>query len=360
MRWEDFSVFDYVKHPVFVLVADSEDRPVYQFVNKAGRERLGKTREEIVGRPVYEVMSGRTAYSMYRRQCAAWAAGEEIEFETTLQLGSDTIWIRTNLVPVHDENGKLTHMVGAAQDITKEREKLYDHVLSAAVAQDMEDMICMAAHDLRSPLCNLKTLAAIMREDFIDHGDGKSELIDMIDAISDKALSVVSGIMGQAMAVGSGGGVAAFDMGEMCDEIMVLLDPTGAHSVSYPRQGVEAEMTVVHIVLRNLIDNALKHSGQSTVKISIELVAMNAERLQFKVRDNGVGFESAALQDQRSAGGPGFGGFGLRGVGRLVRSRGGQLILSKPADGEGAEVFVELPGRLVQSQAMPAPTLRVG
>lgn len=360
MRWDDFSVYDYVDHLIFVLAPDADNRPVYRYLNKAGRERLGKQRDQIEGYPAHEIFGGRAAYSVYRRQCAAWDKAGPTEYEIALPIGTQTMWARTSLVPIRDADGTMIHMVGTSHDITAERDQLHAHVLSASSAQELEDMVCMAAHDLRSPLGNLKTLADMMRKDFVDHGDGKSQLIDLIDSISESALSVVASIMGQAMGHGTDDTCAAFDLGEMCDDIMVLLDPIGTHSVSYPRVKIEADRTVVHIILRNLIDNAIKYSGQPSVKISIDMGAMNAERLLFTVRDNGVGFEDKAFDMQRSAGGAGFGGFGLRGAARLVRARGGQLMLCRPQSGTGAEIKVELPGRVLHEQSGSDTALRAG
>jgi len=358
MHWDDFSVFDHLKHFIFVLVPDEDGLPVYQFLNRSGRARLDKGRDDIVGRPAHEVFSGRAAQSVYRRQCEVWADAVEAEYDIALPIGGDTIWCRTNIVPVFDAAGRLTHMIGTTRDITPERTALHAQVLGSAAAQDLEDLICMAAHDLRSPLSTLKTLAGMMRKDFVDHGDGKTALIDMIDSVSDRALSVVSDIMGQAMALGPDREFADFDLGGMCDDVMVMLDPTSAHSVSYPRLGVQAEYTVVHIILCNLIDNALRHSGRTVAEISIDLTPMNAERLLFTVRDNGVGFGGKTLAGQGRSNDAAFGKFGLLGVKRLVRSRGGRLILGTPASGRGAEVQVELPGRIPDRQIRSEPALR--
>ncbi|MEM6373272.1 MAG: ATP-binding protein [Pseudomonadota bacterium] len=356
MRWDDFSNFDHIGHPVFVLAPDAHNRPVYRFLNTVGCGLLDKTREDIEGRPAHEIFSGRAAYSIYRRQCAAWADACTTEYEILLPIGAHSMVVRTNLVAVHDDAGHMTHMIGTSLDITPERTHRSEQVLSAAAAQDLEDLMCLAAHDLRSPLCNLKTLADMMRRDFVDHGDGKIELINMIDTVSDRALGVVSGIMGQAMSMNDEGESAVFDLGDMCDDVTVMLDPMGRHSVSYPRINLQADFIVVHIILRNMIDNAIKHSGRDFARISITAAPMNAERLLFTVCDNGVGFEQSALDAQQA----GTGGFGLMGVNRLVRSRGGQMTFGARKDAEGARVEVELPGRIVTAEQAPAPTLRAG
>lgn len=347
MRVEEFSAFDLVDQPIFVLAPDADNRPVYAFLNAAALGRLGKTLDEVAGLPAYQVFSGRAAYSVYRHQCLVWSNGQAAEYEIALPVGaSETMWARTKVKPVFDEAGALTHMIGISLDITPERDQLQVHTMAAAAAREVEDLVCLAAHDLRTPIGNLKSLAYLMRQDFVDHGDGKIHLIDMIDEISDKALSVVSDIMGQAMATSTRTEQEGFDIGAVCDDIMVLLDPTRTHSVAYPRRIIEAEFMVVHIILRNLIDNALKHSGQQAAQVMIELTPMNAERLLFIVRDNGCGFDASTFQDQDAASDTTIRGFGLIGVRRLVRSRGGQITVSPPVSGQGAEIRVELPGRL--------------
>ncbi|WP_415401414.1 ATP-binding protein [Tateyamaria sp. SN3-11] len=272
--------------------------------------------------------------------------GHHTEYEIALPIGNDHMWVRTSLVPVRDEDGTLTHMVGTSQNITPERDQLQVQAMSTAAAREMEDMVCLAAHDLRSPIGNLKTLAEVMRRDFVDHGDGKLELVNMIDNIADKALNVVSGIMAQALTTSGPQCSQLFDFGELCDDVLVLLDPMRVHSAVYPRIEIDADYTVVHIILRNLIDNALKYAGRPEVQLQIEITQMNAQRLLIAVRDNGQGFGQTLMElgDLDDGVSVGAGGFGLLGVRRLARSRGGKVSVMPCMN--GAEVQFELPGRI--------------
>lgn len=345
----DFAQYDLVDVPVYVLVPDEEGRPVYGFLNKQGLARLGKTLPEIVGKAAHDVFAGRAAYSVYRRQLAAWQAGVLTEYEISLPLGEEEIWVRTTLVPSRDADGNLTHMVGTTLDITAERELEHQQAMTVADMREVEDLVCLAAHDLRSPIGNLKSLAFLMRKDFVDHGDGKIELINMIDAIADKSLSVVSDVMARIMARSAPVSSHRFDFGSVCDDIVVLLDPLRAHSVTYPRVLVEADHTAVQIVLRNLLDNALKYAGGPATRVDISVEEVNAQRFVIEVRDSGnTGATSGipAEQDERARD---TGGFGLKAVRRLVNARGGDVAVYIPEDGSGAAVRVELPGRVVSS-----------
>lgn len=341
----DYFVFDFVDTPVFVLVADDNDRPVYDFLNKAGRDRLGMELPDIRGKAAHELFGGRAAYSVFRSQLRAWQRGRSAEYVTALPLRDDKVWFRTNLVALHDEAGKLLRMVGTSHDISAQRDLLHQEAMTAAAAREVEDLVCLAAHDLRSPISNLKSLAYLMRNDFVDHGDGKMELIDMIDALADKSLNVISETMAHVMAKSPPVATGNFSFGEMCDDILVMLDPLRVHTVTYPRVTVDADSVAVQIIVRNLVDNAFKHAGESSVRVEVSVTQMNAQRLEFCVRDYGSGFRDAVASLGGSAD-PLSCGFGLKSVQRLVKARGGVLTVGCPSGGTGAEVRIELPGRI--------------
>ncbi len=349
MRNEAFSVYDFIAHPVFVLAPDAKNLPVYQYLNAAALLYLDRPLDELRGLPAYEIFSGRSAYSVYQRQRSAWTKGLATDYEIALPINDRIIWVRTHLVPVYDSEGRLTHMVGTSHDISETRAALQVHAMDAALTREMEDLICFAAHDLRTPIGNLKSLAELMRADFVDHGDGKMDLIEMIETISDTALSVVGTIMSQAMGTSTPTSHERFDLGVLCEEIMTMLDPTRAHSLSYPCKNLEADSTAVHILLRNLVDNALKHCGRTSAQVVIEVSQVGAERLLFVVRDDGVGFADDPFTKQGVVRDGDTASFGLKGIRRLLRARDGVLSVAPPSNGLGAEVQFELPGRFVES-----------
>jgi signal transduction histidine kinase len=72
------------------------------------------------------------------------------------------------------------------------------------------------------------------------------------------------------------------------------------------------------------------------------------------VRDNGVGFADPALallDGGKLAPGSGFGLFGIR---RLIRARGGTILAETPTNGSGAAITFTLPGRFVEAPRLSA------
>jgi two-component system NarL family sensor kinase len=107
-------------------------------------------------------------------------------------------------------------------------------------------------------------------------------------------------------------------------EVTVAVDPAAG--------GLHDELIVV--LVRELLGNVVKHSGASRVVVT---VAVDSERIELEVRDDGSGFDparrNAALLD---------GHIGLASAEQRVRSAGGDLVLTS-APGRGTIVRATLP-----------------
>ncbi len=66
--------------------------------------------------------------------------------------------------------------------------------------REMEQYIAMAAHDLRTPMINVRLIAEFLKEGFKYLGDGKLQMIEDLAKISDKATSLISDVLAHAQA----------------------------------------------------------------------------------------------------------------------------------------------------------------
>lgn len=347
MRFTDFLLYDEVALPVFVLVQNTEGEVVYGFLNRRGCEILGRSVGEVIGKPASRLFEGRTGQSILGRQTRAWEDGKPVTYDVALPVGEQTYWARTSLQPVRDDGGRLTHMVGISQDISDERALEQAQAMTSAVASEMEDFVSLAAHDLRSPIANVKSLVDMVCEDFVDMGDGKLEMIGMIEQISTRALALVSDVLSQAAATKAGSDMRTFDLQALCDDILVTLDPANRHNVTVSKASLRTDYVVLQIVLRNLIDNAIKHSSSEQMHLEISIDWVTGERIAVTVCDDGAGFADPALAFLDGGALQADSGFGLLGVRRLLRTRGGDISAKHPVSGRGAEVRFELPGEIL-------------
>jgi PAS domain S-box-containing protein len=100
--------------PVFVL--DTEARLLY--VNEAGAQMLGRTREALVGRAQEELFPPPIAARHTRAVREIVASGESRRVENQDMRG---LRLDTRLRPVRDERGEIVAIIGIAQDVTARR-----------------------------------------------------------------------------------------------------------------------------------------------------------------------------------------------------------------------------------------------
>jgi len=189
-------------------------------------------------------------------------------------------------------------------------------------------------------------LLDMLRDGFEDHNDGKVEIIKMLDDVSANAKTLITDLLAQAQVTDLEPKLSTFGLRDLCSRVMVMLDPTGAHDVQADNVRLTADETALQNVLRNLVDNAFRHSGDALKKLTISATAIGSDVIEFSVRDYGTGFQgdaAALLEEGKLRKGADF---GLLGVRRLINARGGTITARSPEAGPGALVKFSLPGKI--------------
>ncbi|MBF9035927.1 PAS domain-containing protein [Rhodobacterales bacterium HKCCE2091] len=345
------ALLDLIRHPVFVIERNDAGIPVFAVLNAAARDTFGELAEGVIGREAREILPERTGHRSYSHHVAAFETGEERSYETFLTVHGRLQRLQTTLVPETDAEGNVARLVGSWQ-LEADVEAIEALRLNAeTLNSDLENFISMAAHDLRAPMRHVTRIADMLREDFQDLGDGKLELIDMLENVGQRAMDLIGGLLDHAQCTSTTEQVQTFDFGDMVAEVLALLDPESAVGCTYDTGRIHGDRAGTLVVLRNLVDNAIKYAAPGDggpIQLQITL-AEGDGTFAVAVADNGAGFAPralTALECSRSRAGSGF---GLRGVGRLLRARGGTLLAGNRGDAPGAQVTFTLPGAVVTS-----------
>lgn len=215
--------------------------------------------------------------------------------------------------------------------------------------RERETFLGMVAHDLRTPLRNISFLCETLLDDPAPAGEATARTVGRIAAVSDAAMSLASEVIGAVQAAGlAPAPPAEVDLSALCNLLFGLLDPQGRHDLDCRAALVEAERAVLQTVLRNLIDNALRHGGRDRLTVSVDVRAAGAAGgITLTVADNGAGFATPALAFLSGGELRHDSGFGLMGLRRLVGARNGRLEVTRPETGTGSVIAVTLPGRLI-------------
>lgn len=227
------------------------------------------------------------------------------------------------------------------------------------IAHMREDFSYAMIHDMKTPLSSILMGARILRSGKLDMKPEKKEkYFDILEeeaqhllALTNKVLTISKLEHGQLLLEKS-----HIPIRPMLEELTLLFTAKTNKPVTF-RLNIEAEdifadEEYLKEAVSNLIDNAIKYSGDS-VDIQITSCLYN-QFTQIKVKDNGIGislsaqnhifdkFERASINRNNTADGiTGF-GLGLNYVMNVTRSHGGYVSVESQ-EGKYSEFILSLP-----------------
>ncbi|MEQ6203706.1 PAS domain-containing sensor histidine kinase [Sulfitobacter sp. HNIBRBA2951] len=342
-----FALVDCIPTPVFMLDVTPEGTPVYAHFNKAALRNVGRELSEIVGHTAIEVFGEEFGTPAYDEQYKAIQTRKPHTYEFQLPTGKDLRVVRTTLWPQLDENGAVNRLIGSAADVSTEWIASSVKAKLRAIDTEVEQFVSMAAHDLRTPMRNVIALADMLAEDFEDHGDGKRDLIDLLRHTADKSMVLITDVLSFASTprVNSGNTLYRFDT--LCDDIMATVDPQGNHTLQSTAVSLSGEKTVMQVVLRNLIDNSIKHGNSANLLLRCTVTQQPDGFVKVTLCDNGKGFANPGVVFLDSGDFRVDSGYGLLAVRRLILARGGTIQAKNDDDTGGSCVIFTLPGEHV-------------
>lgn len=223
------------------------------------------------------------------------------------------VWLNVRSVVVRDETGHAVALEGAATDVTErhqaeETTRALARTLEARVAErtaelersnrELEAFSYSVSHDLRTPLRSIGGFAGIVLEE-----DGAAlgpESRDALERIG-RAVARMSALIDDLLRLSRLGRqelrVSRCDLGAIASRLIAEMG-AGRSVVATvaPELFAEADRALVGVLLRNLIENALKFSrSRAEARIDVGAEVQDGERVFF-VRDNGIGFDPRYAQ----------------------------------------------------------------
>ena len=307
-----------------------DDAGVVRLWNRAAEAISGIRRNEIVGRPLPELLPG-------------WERVSTRAETMPLERDGKERWVSISGVSF-DEG-----VVYAFHDITEER----------ALEQIRQDLVATVSHELRTPLAAIFGSAVTLnRHDLELQQDIRDKLLNVIVDESARLTTIVNDLL---LASRLDAGRLEVQI-ESCDARALVESVVDAARTHLPEAirvelepvaddvpSVAADEGLLRQVLDNLLDNAVKYSpAGGDVRLSVEA----AEAVvRFGVADQGLGipaaehgriFEKFYRLDPDMTGGIGGTGLGLYIARELVRRVSGRIWV-EANEGEGSTFYVELP-----------------
>jgi signal transduction histidine kinase len=218
--------------------------------------------------------------------------------------------------------------------------------------------VATVAHELRTPLASMRMLVDTLREGRCRTDEQRREYLDLIaqenvrlSRLTENFLTLSRLERGQQRIA-----IAPVEVRPLLDEVLRPLrarieapDCTFTCAMPDALPPVAADRDALHTILTNLLDNALKYTGEKK-QIALR-VATEAGHVVFAVSDNGVGLTASERRavfapffqaDRKLSRTQGGCGLGLSIVQRLVAQLGGK-VSAQSEPGCGSTFTVTLP-----------------
>lgn len=327
---------------------ETGNRVVYSKLNQAARDLTDIPLDDILGKTAEELFPGEPGRFSSAKHQMAWHQCRQVVYEHALPLKQGLQSFRSTICPVLNTEGQPEMLVISTTDLTTERMSQVLANRAESQNNEIKHFVHMAAHDLRSPLLNIKSIADILLSEAGNSAGGNQEMLQLLQRVADSSVDLISDMLEAASQSILQRDQSVFNLAELARDIHSVLDPMGMHHVTCQPVAIRSDKTLVQMVMRNLLDNAMKHGGRDHLHITVSGADSSKKHfVEIVVCDTGKGFKAGKAVIDENKKDRHACGFGLAGVRKMLHEHEGEVSFDNVDDERGgAKVTFTLPGRV--------------
>jgi signal transduction histidine kinase len=365
----------FMQAPMPIVILRGPDY-VIELANEQACEVARRTREEIIGRPLSDVLPAGRIRSLRNllddvRNNGVTHVGKEVLVKIDRDDAGtpDDVYFNFVYAPMRDVDGATDGILVTAFDVTDEvlaRKSMSDLREQAEAANRAKDeFLAMLGHELRTPLTSMVGWSNMLRMGLVEPAK-QAEALQAIERAAKAQSQLIEDLL-DISRISSGKlrlNVQPVDLIDVIQAAVAAVRP--AADSSSIRLQVTLDQQVAPIagdpdrlqqIVWNLISNAVKFTPEKgRIQIRLERVDSHVE---ITIADTGKGiapeflphiferFRQAESSFNRTHGGLGL---GLSIVRSLVELHGGTITAQSPGENLGSTFVVRLPVMIVQDQ----------
>lgn len=180
--------------PVGIYVIDRAYR--IQFWNrKRETGTQGLKRDDVVGRPVFEVLTRQPEEQLKADFDSIFGSGEPQQRDTVVEQGGERRVYRLSRLPMRLEGDAITHVITIGEDVTEARNVQF-HILQSEKLSAMGQLAAGVMHEINNPLATIAACAAAADARLGSAADETTrEYLDTIDKEVQRCTKIVEGLL---------------------------------------------------------------------------------------------------------------------------------------------------------------------
>ena len=336
--------------PLGLYVVDRDYR-IQSWNRKRETGTQGLRRDDVVGRPIFEVLTRHPAEQLRAEFDRVFETGEIQQMEQEVTLGGETRHFRLSKIPMRLEGDEITHVITIGEDVTGWR-RVQEQILQSEKLAAVGQLAAGVMHEINNPLATISACVAAIEGRMAPAGQ-VAEYLEIIDREVDRCTRIVDGLLDFSRPKATP--KRPVSPNALVEETLFLLK----HHQRFKRLRVVRALTpsipdtvgsaeqliqVLMALMLNALD-AMEQGGQLTVRTGTN--PARADEVVVEVEDTGMGIPRAdqtkIFEPFYTTKPPGRGtGLGLSICYGIVADHGGRIEVES-APGRGATFRVYLP-----------------
>lgn len=360
------SIFLAVDNILYLLKVEGDGLYRYVSLNKNFNSVTGLPEINLIGKLVSEVVPEPHLSLVLSKYKEAIEKKIRVSWEGTIKYPKGEKTGEVTIIPIFNEEGKCTNLVGSVNDITDRKmvekeiikinnnleNKIKERTLQLEASNhDLESFAYSVSHDLRSPLRHIEGFSALMKRNIPNMSEeAENYYHKIIDSVK-KMNSMIEAILSFSRLGKKTLEITDINLNSLVEKIIDRYSLETANRIVEWKVGIlpiiKGDEKLIELAFENLISNALKFSsGKKTAKIEISRIQKSNTHCIVCIKDNGVGFDMSysdklfkvfqRLHTEKEFEGTGI---GLANV-KQILSKHGWTIYADAKEGKGASFYI--------------------